>query len=200
MRAFSSASSGRRVITRSMAISLSGEPTLFPHLPELIEEFKKQDFTTFVVSNGTVPEMMAKINPAQLYMSLDAPDRETYEKVCNPNSPKLWDNILKSLEFLRDKETRTVIRITLIKDVNMFNPEAYAELIKIAEPDYIEVKAYMHLGFSRKRLPREAMPSPEEVLEFSEELAHHLGYRVAGNVEVSRVVLLSKDGTVTHLD
>jgi tRNA wybutosine-synthesizing protein 1 len=184
---------------KHVAISLSGEPTLFPHLDELIDEFKAQDFTTFVVSNGTVPEMMAKINPAQLYMSLDAPDRETYEKVCLPKSPVLWDNILKSLEILKSKETRTVIRITLIKGVNMFDPEGYAKLIKIAEPDYIEVKAYMHLGFSRKRLPREAMPQHDEVMDFSEKLAQHLGYKVADDVEVSRVVLLSKDGSVTHL-
>ncbi|MDG6243989.1 MAG: 4-demethylwyosine synthase TYW1 [Methanolobus sp.] len=184
---------------KHVAISLSGEPTLFPYLPQLIEEFKEKGFTTFVVSNGTVPEMMAKINPAQLYMSLDAPDRETYENVCLPKSPLLWDNILKSLEVLRDKETRTVIRITLIKGVNMFNPAGFADMIKIAHPDYIEVKAYMHLGFSRKRLPREAMPSHEEVMEFSIDLAEHLGYGIAGDVELSRVVLLSKDGTVSHL-
>ncbi|MDY0387506.1 MAG: 4-demethylwyosine synthase TYW1 [Methanolobus sp.] len=184
---------------KHVAISLSGEPTLFPYLPELVDEFKEQGLTTFVVSNGTVPEMMEKINPSQLYMSLDAPDRETYEKVCLPNSPSLWDKILKSLEVLKTKETRTVIRITLIKDINMFDPEAYAELIKLAEPDYIEVKAYMHLGFSRKRLPREAMPSHDEVMDFSLKLAKHLDYKVAEDVEVSRVVLLSKDGSVSHL-
>lgn len=184
---------------KHVAISLSGEPTLFPHLPELVEEFKEQGLTTFVVSNGTVPEMMEKINPSQLYMSLDAPDRETYEKVCLPKSPSLWDNILKSLEVLKTKETRTVIRITLIKGVNMFDSEGYAELIKLAEPDYIEVKAYMHLGFSRKRLPREAMPSHDEVMDFSIKLAEHLDYKVAEDVEVSRVVLLSKDGSVSHL-
>ncbi len=184
---------------KHVAISLSGEPTLFPHLHELVDEFNKQGFTTFVVSNGTVPEMIAKINPSQLYMSLDAPERETYEKVCLPKSLSLWDNILRSLEILKSKETRTVIRITLIKGVNMFNSKGFAELIKIAEPDYIEVKAYMHLGFSRKRLPREAMPSHSEVMEFSKELAEHLDYKIAGDVEVSRVVLLSKDGSVSHL-
>jgi tRNA wybutosine-synthesizing protein 1 len=57
----------------------------------------------------------------------------------------------------------------------------------------------MHLGFSRKRLPREAMPQHDEVIDFSEKLAQHLGYKVADDVEVSRVVLLSKDGSVTHL-
>lgn len=184
---------------RHVAISLSGEPTLFPYLPELIEEFRDQGFTTFVVSNGTNPKMMERINPSQLYMSLDAPDRETYEKVCGPRSADLWERIGRSLEVLKEKNTRTVIRITLIKDVNMFNPEGYAELIRKAEPDYIEVKAYMHLGFSRKRLPREAMPSHDEVLEFSDRLAALLGYRIADDVEISRVVLLSKDGTVSYL-
>lgn len=184
---------------KHVAISLSGEPTTFPYLPELIDEFKKQGFTTFVVSNGTIPEMMEQINPAQLYMSLDAPDRETYEKVCLPRSPHLWDKINESLEVLKEKDTRTVIRITLIKGVNMFDAAGYAELIKKADPDYIEVKAYMHLGFSRKRLERECMPQHEEVLEFSQELADKLGYKIADDVWISRVVLLSKDGSVSHL-
>ncbi len=184
---------------KHVAISLSGEPTLFPYLPELVEEFKRQGFTTFVVSNGTNPKIMERINPSQLYMSLDAPDRDTYEKVCNPVSAGLWERIGRSLEILREKDTRTVIRITLIKGVNMFDPEGYAEMIRKAQPDYIEVKAYMHLGFSRKRLPREAMPSHEEVLDFSGKLATLLGYRIADDVEISRVVLISKDGTVSHI-
>jgi tRNA wybutosine-synthesizing protein 1 len=142
---------------------------------------------------------MERINPSQLYMSLDAPDRETYEKVCNPGSADLWERIGRSLEILREKDTRTVIRITLIKGVNMFDPEGYAEMIRKAQPDYIEVKAYMHLGFSRKRLPREAMPSHQEVLDFSGKLATLLGYRIADDVEISRVVLISKDGTVSHI-
>ncbi len=184
---------------KHVAISLSGEPTLYPGLPELIDEFKCRGFTTFVVSNGTVPEMMAKIDPAQLYMSLDAADRETYEKVCAPRSPLLWDNILRSLEILRGKDTRTAIRITVIKGVNMSNIKGFAELIKIAEPDYVEVKAYMHLGFSRKRLPREAMPTHHEVMVFSNALAGQIDYKIASEVEISRVVLLSKEGSVTHI-
>jgi tRNA wybutosine-synthesizing protein 1 len=34
------------------------------------------------------------------------------------------------------------------------------------------------------------MPSHDEVLEFSNELARHLGYEVAGEQRASRVVLL----------
>ena len=37
------------------AISLSGEPTLYPHLSELIKELHKKDKTTFLVTNGQHP-------------------------------------------------------------------------------------------------------------------------------------------------
>lgn len=81
-----------------------------------------------------------------------------------------------------------------MKGENLFKPEAYARLMEKASPDFVEIKAYMHLGFSRLRLDRSAMPTHEEVLEFSQELAKHLGYEVADESEISRVVLLSKDG------
>jgi tRNA wybutosine-synthesizing protein 1 len=177
------------------AISLSGEPTLYPHLPELVEEFSKKGITTFVVTNGTNPGMVRRINPSQLYMSLDAPDEGTYIKVCNPMSCGMWDRINESLEILKDKDTRTAIRITLVKGFNMFDPKGYAELIDKARPDFVEIKAYMHLGFSRLRLPREAMPSHDEVLEFASQVAEHLGYAVADDAPISRVVLLSEDGS-----
>ncbi|MFP4655703.1 MAG: 4-demethylwyosine synthase TYW1 [Methanohalobium sp.] len=177
---------------RHVAISLSGEPTLYPYLPELIDEFTKNDITTFVVTNGTNPEMIKKINPTQLYISLDASDKETYMTVCNPRSPELWEKIKESLFNLYDKDIRTVVRITLIKGVNMFDPEGFAGLIDTAKPDFVEIKAYMHLGFSRGRLSRESMPSHEEVMVFADDIADYLGYRVVDEVEISRVVLLSK--------
>ncbi|MBP2029920.1 tRNA wybutosine-synthesizing protein 1 [Methanohalophilus levihalophilus] len=180
-----------------VAISLSGEPTMYPHLPELIEEFRKQGLSTFVVSNGTNPDMMEKISPSQLYMSLDAPDTETYDKVCNPKNPDLWERINQSLEILRKKDCRTAIRITLVKGVNMFNPEGYASLIKKADPDFVEVKAYMHLGFSRRRLERDAMPTHEEVEKFASQVADFLGYYLVDSSPISRVVLLSREAEYT---
>ncbi len=175
------------------AISLSGEPTLYPYLPELVGEFHKKDMTTFVVTNGTNPAMVERLNPTQLYMSLNAPDRETYLKACAPVADT-WENIKQSLEIMKGSGSRTAIRITLTKGVNMNKPEGYAHLIELAEPDYVELKAYMHLGFSRNRLSRENMPSHEEVLDFSRKVAQILEYRVADESEASRVVLLSKDG------
>ncbi len=178
---------------KHVAISLSGEPTLYPYLPELIDEFHKKDMTTFVVTNGTNPEMIADIRPTQLYISLNAPDNEIYEKACRPLSDT-WRNIRQSLENMKYSKTRTATRITLTKGVNMVSPSSYASLIELAEPDYVELKAYMHLGFSRKRLSRDNMPSHQEVLDFSLKVAGSLGYRVADEAETSRVVLLSKDG------
>jgi len=175
------------------AISLAGEPTLYPYLPELIEEFHKKGMTTFVVTNGTNPEIVEKLKPTQLYMSLNAPDRETYQKVCAPLADT-WENIKQSLETLKRCTTRKAVRITLTKGVNMKSPEGYARLIELAEPDYVELKAYMHLGFSRNRLSRDSMPPHEEVLDFSRKVAESLGYSIADESENSRVVLLSKDG------
>jgi tRNA wybutosine-synthesizing protein 1 len=178
---------------KHVAISLSGEPTLYPYLPELIEEFHAKQMTTFVVTNGTNPEMLGKIKPTQLYVSLNAPDKEVYEKVCAPLGDT-WEGIKQSLEIMNDSNTRTAVRITLTRGVNMMNPEGFAHLIGTAEPDYVELKAYMHLGFSRKRLTLENMPSHEEVLDFSGKVAQALGYCIADESRNSRVVLLSKDG------
>ncbi len=178
---------------KHVAISLSGEPTLYPYLPELIGEFHKKELTTFVVTNGTNPEIIGEIKPTQLYISLNAPDKDTYEKVCAPLG-NTWENIKQSLGIMKDSKTRTAVRITLTNGVNMMNPEGFANLIGIAEPDYVELKAYMHLGFSRKRLSLSNMPSHEEVLDFSGKVAHVLGYCIADESRNSRVVLLSKDG------
>ncbi len=176
------------------AISLSGEPTLYPYLPELIDEFHKKKLTTFVVSNGTNPEMVGKIKPTQLYISLNSPDKETYTKACAPLGDT-WENIKQSLELMKYSKTRTAIRITLTKGVNMANPEGFARLIGLAEPEYVELKAYMHLGFSRKRLTLDNMPSHEDVHDFSNRVAAALGYCIADDSVNSRVALLSKDGT-----
>ncbi len=110
-----------------------------------------------------------------------------------------WDNIIQSLEIMKGSATNIAVRMTLTKGVNMVNPCGFAKLIGLAEPDYVELKAYMHLGFSRKRLSHDNMPTFPEVKEFSKQVAEALGYRTADESEASRVVLLSKDGTKHNL-
>ena len=185
---------------RHAAISLAGEPTLYPHLEGLVEEFHNRGLTTFVVTNGTRPEVIENIRPTQLYMSLDAPDKNTYVDICAPRHPDHWEQILRSLEIMHDHPSRTAIRITLVKGLNIKDVQGYARLIATAAPDFVEVKAYMHLGYSRKRLERDAMPQHEEILQFSAQLADELGYQLTDDVELSRVALLSKDDTIGKID
>lgn len=173
-----------------VAISLIGEPTLYPHLPELIECYKNLGFTTFLVTNGTNPEMIRKVNPTQLYVSLTAYSEESH-LILNRPSKNYWDRILESLKVLRDSKSRTVVRLTLIKGLNMDEKavEGFDKLIKIAEPEFIEAKAYMFLGYSRIRLKAENMPEHTDVLEFSRILARK-GYEILDESEQSRVCLL----------
>jgi len=175
------------------AISLTGEPTLYQPIGELIQAFHRKNFTTFLVSNGTMPSALAKLNeePTQLYISLCAPDQKTHKRVCRPHIPKAWEKLNETLELLPSFKCPTVIRITSVRNLNMKKAEAYAKIIKKADPTYIEPKAYMHVGFSRQRLNYENMPSHSEIREFAKQLAEETGYKVIDESEESRVVLLS---------
>ena len=184
---------------RHAAISLSGEPMLYPYMGDLVEEFHKRGFTTFIVTNGTVPERIEEMKredklPTQLYVSLTAPDIETYNRVNVPMIPDGWDRIKQTLELMNGLPTRTVIRMTLVKGENMGNPEGYAKLIKLANPMFVEAKAYMFVGFSRNRLTINNMPRHEEIKAFAEELLKHLpGYHLEDEYRPSRVVLIMRD-------
>ena len=173
-----------------VALSLMGEPTLYPYLKELIDLIRTRGMTTFVVSNATNPKVLAELQPTQLYLSLNAPDEEMYRRVCRP-AADLWPRIMESLEIIKQHRCRSVMRLTLVRGLNMVRPEDYARLIARAEPDYVEVKAYMHLGRSRDRLTREDMPQHYEIMEFARTLGEALGYELEADVPLSRVALLS---------
>ena len=174
------------------AISLAGEPTLYPEIDELIAEFHRQDFTTFLVTNGMNWEKLGSLDnePTQLYVSLDAPNEKVYKELCNPQINDAWNNLNKTLELMNSIDSRTAIRITSVKDKNMFNTDEYAELINKANPTYVEVKAYMFVGSSRKRLSLDNMPSHQDVRDFAQEIADKTGRELTQEAEVSRVVLL----------
>jgi tRNA wybutosine-synthesizing protein 1 len=182
-----------------VAISLMGEPTLYPMIEELVEEIKGRGMTAFLVTNGTNPKAIGEVSPTQLYISLNAPDEETYLRVSNP-ATNLWSRFLESLEMMKDSQSRTVARLTLARGINMRDPQGYAKLIETAEPDFVEVKAYMHLGSSRNRLARGCMPSHEEVMDFAKDLSETLGYSLKDHVPLSRVALLSRGSAKELID
>ncbi|WP_400222033.1 4-demethylwyosine synthase TYW1 [Methanobrevibacter smithii] len=174
------------------AISLAGEPMLYPEIDELIAEFNLRNFTTFVVSNGQCVDKLKNLEnePYQLYLSLDAPTKKIYNDVCQPQISEGWDNLNQSLDTLASFNSRTCIRTTCVKGRNMTNPEKYAELIKKASPDFVEIKAYMCVGSSRHRLTPDNMPTFDEVKSFAQKIGENCGKKIVNESEVSRVVLL----------
>lgn len=174
------------------AISLAGEPMLYPEIDELIAEFNRRNFTTFVVSNGQCVDKLKNLEnePYQLYLSLDAPTKKIYNDVCQPQISEGWDNLNQSLDTLASFNSRTCIRTTCVKGRNMTNPEKYAELIKKACPDFVEIKAYMCVGSSRHKLTPDNMPTFDEVKSFAQKIGENCGKKIVNESEVSRVVLL----------
>jgi len=60
--------------------------------------------------------------------------------------------------------------MNLVKDLNMKNEHVreYAELIRKANPMFIEIKGFMSVGFARERLGYDKMPYHEDIVEFDE--------------------------------
>lgn len=178
----------------NFAISLVGESILYPKISEFIRELHKRKASTFLLTKGILPERIKslEVEPTNFYISLCAPDKETFLKVDRPIIQDAWNKQMESLELMSSFNCRKVIRLTLVKNLNLKDPEKYAKLILKAEPDFIEAKAYFHLGESQKRLPRDAMPLMEDIRKFAEELSEHASYKIKDEDISSRVVLLSK--------
>jgi len=182
-----------------IAISLSGEPTLYSHLTDLIQIFKNRGCTVFLVTSGVLPVALESLmekesEPTKLYISLSSPDQESYIKLNRPIQQNLWFSLMKSLDILEKFKCSTVARITAIKGLNMNDNDVdgFVRLIERSGCSEVEVKGYMHVGFSTNRLSEENMPSFNEVKEFSEKVADILGYTIKNEVADSRVILLSK--------
>lgn len=185
---------GEALKPKHFAISLSGEPTSYPKLPEIILELKKRKISSFLVTNGTNPEMLEqllekKTCPTQLYITLPAPDEKTYLKVCNPLIKNGWKKIMHSLSLLKEFK-RSTVRLTLVKDLNMVDPERYAELIESSKPKFVEAKAYVNVGYSKERLDIKNMPRHNDIIKFAKELEYNSSYKIFDEKKESRVVLL----------
>ena len=180
---------------KHVALSLTGEPITYPRMNELLKKFHEQGISTFIVTNAQYPEQIKNLDPiTQLYISLDAPNKELLKKVDVPLFNDFWERLNQSLDYMKEKKQRTCIRLTIVKGMNDVEPEGYANLIKKANPDFLEVKAYMHVGASQLRLKRENMPEHDEVIEFTQKLMQYLPeYAIVSDHVPSRVVLCAKN-------
>jgi len=185
------------------AISLIGEPTLYPELAEFILELRKQGKTSFLVTNGLFPEKIKELEeknalPTQLYISLLYPNEKMFREITGNKETNSWKKYSETLELMKNLKTRTVIRMTLIKGLNDAEEylEWYAELIKKASPLFIEIKSYMAVGFSKNRagMGLKKMLYHEEIKNFSKKLLKFLPeYKFLDEKIESKVVLLGKD-------
>ena len=182
------------------AISLSGEPTMYPKLPQLIKYLKTLPETKsiFLVTNGQEPDMLQRLQdedalPTQLYLSTNAPNEEIFQRVNKPRYKDSWERWNASLEMLSNMNTRTVLRVTLIKDYNS-NKELipkYAEMFKQANPHFVELKSYMHVGRSTNRLEYSNSLEMDEVRHFALEIVNKSEiFSVMDESVMSRIVVL----------
>ncbi|HSB56516.1 MAG TPA: 4-demethylwyosine synthase TYW1 [Nitrosopumilaceae archaeon] len=182
------------------AISLSGEPTMYPKLPQLIKYLKTLRATKsiFLVTNGQEPGMLQRLQdenalPTQLYLSTNAPNEEIFQVVNKPKYKDSWERWNTSLKMLSKMDTRTVLRVTLIKDYNSSNKliSAYAEMFRKANPHFIELKSYMHVGRSTNRLEYSNSLEMDEVRQFASDLAKTSSvFSVMDESIMSRIVVL----------
>jgi len=182
------------------AISLSGEPTMYPKLPQLIKYLRRLSATKsiFLVTNGQEPEMLQRLAdedslPTQIYLSTNASNKKMFYLVNRPRHRDAWERWWKSLRFLSTANTRTVLRMTIIRQYNdaaKFIDE-FAEMMQLGNPHFIELKSYMHIGMSTQRLEAENMLEMKEIRSFSEQMCFKLhDYSIMDESEISRIVVL----------
>lgn len=184
------------------AISLSGEPTIYPKLGEMIKKLKANPEvrSIFLVTNGQETERLVQLAkddalPTQLYLSLAASNEEMFKKINRSVYADGWERLNRTLALMAKFPCRRVIRLTVIKGLNddgKHLPE-YAALIEKSKTDFVEVKSYMALGFSRKRLGVPYMSEHAHMKVFAEKLSRELpNYKIIDEDEPSRIVLLKR--------
>lgn len=177
---------------KHFAISLSGEPCLYEKLCGLVSEIKSRKMTSFLVSNGTVPDMIEKLidnQPDNMYISLNAFSEKNYLRVCKPLVKNGWEKLQKSLRFLREFKNG-IIRMTLVKGLNFSNAEEYADILRNLDFKFLEVKSGMAVGYARYRVDYKDMVLHSEIRDFSEKLCELTGFKILDEKKESRVVLL----------
>jgi len=182
---------------RHCALSLVGEPIMYPKINKMLGLLHERHISTFLVTNAQFPDRIKHLDPVtQLYVSIDAATPETLKAVDRPLFKDYWERFISCLDALKAKRQRTVYRLTLIKGWNTKQIQDYAKLVSRGEPDFIEIKAVTYSGKSDgSDLTMKNVPWYEEVCKFSEALVAKLKdgtYGIASAHRHSCLVLLAK--------
>ncbi|XP_066534164.1 S-adenosyl-L-methionine-dependent tRNA 4-demethylwyosine synthase TYW1 isoform X2 [Hoplias malabaricus] len=176
------------------ALSLVGEPIMYPEINAFLQLLHQRHISSFLVTNAQFPEEIRRLVPVtQLYVSVDASTKDSLKKIDRPLFKDFWQRFLDSLRALGEKQQRTVYRLTLVKAWNVDELKAYAELIALGQPDFIEVKGVTYCGeSSASSLTMANVPWHEEVIHFVKQLADLLqDYEIASEHEHSNCLLLA---------
>lgn len=181
---------------RHCALSLVGEPIFYPRINELLNDLHSRKISTFLVTNAQFPAAMRNLVPVtQLYVSIDAPNKDALKKIDRPLYRDFWERYIECLKIISEKRQRTVFRLTLVQKANMEDLEGYAKLISIGKPDFIEIKGVTYCGTSKaNKLTMENVPWHEQVVEFAQDLLGYLNaevYELACEHSHSNCVLIS---------
>ncbi|KAJ3185187.1 S-adenosyl-L-methionine-dependent tRNA 4-demethylwyosine synthase [Geranomyces variabilis] len=186
------------------ALSLVGEPIMYPHINEFVEILHSRNVSSFLVTNAQFPEAIRSMRPVtQLYVSIDAGNKEDLKKIDRPLFSDYWERFNDCLRELGNKGQRTVYRLTLVKDGNDADVSEYADLIAMGNPSFVEVKGVTYCGFSgASKLTMKNVPYHHEVLSFCERLCASLAekgkgknYAIASVHEHSCSVLIADKDT-----
>lgn len=161
------------------ALSLVGEPIMYPRINEMVKALHTRGISSFLVTNAQFPDRIQQLDPVtQLYVSVDAASKESLKAVDRPLFKDFWERFLSCLQALREKQQRTVYRLTLVKAYNMDEVEGYVQLIEEGAPDFIEIKAVTYCGKSdASSLTMQHVPWHEEVCAFGEDICRRLTER-----------------------
>ncbi|KAK4618296.1 S-adenosyl-L-methionine-dependent tRNA 4-demethylwyosine synthase [Fulvia fulva] len=158
---------------RHCALSLVGEPIFYPHINELLAMLHNEHISSFLVCNAQHPDQLAALGPVtQLYVSIDASNKESLRKIDRPLHRDFWERFIRCMDILREKRFthRTVFRLTLVKGFNIEEEAAgYADLVERALPGFVEVKGVTYCGTSTAAgagLSMQNVPFYKEVQKF----------------------------------
>ncbi|KAK4134106.1 hypothetical protein BT67DRAFT_308313 [Trichocladium antarcticum] len=158
---------------RHCALSLVGEPIFYPHINEFLGMLHGERISSFLVCNAQHPDQLAALqHVTQLYVSIDASNRESLRRIDRPLHRDFWERFQRCLAILRERRfrQRTVFRLTLVKGFNVEDEaEGYADLVDKGLPCFIEVKGVTYCGTSTSSsagLTMANVPFYQEVCDF----------------------------------
>ncbi|XP_045850201.1 S-adenosyl-L-methionine-dependent tRNA 4-demethylwyosine synthase TYW1-like [Meles meles] len=183
---------GMRV--KHCALSLVGEPIMYPEINRFLTLLHECKISSFLVTNAQFPVEIRNLKPVtQLYVSVDGSTKDSLKRIDRPLFKDFWQRFLDSLTALAAKQQRTVYRLTLVKAWNVDELQAYAELVSLGNPDFIEVKGVTYCGeSSASSLTLANVPWHEEVVHFVQDLVDLIpDYEIACEHEHSNCLLIA---------